>query len=199
MLSSIHPLGERAKHNSFRVTATAFAVGSVLGGAATGAVAGALGAGLGWLTGFPGSAAAGATVAGVALIAAVAEWTGVALPSLHRQVDERWLDTYRNWVYGLGYGVQLGAGVTTYITTAAVYVVIAAAVLVGSVPAAVLIGALFGLVRGLSLLPARRVHSTERLVGLFQTLERSAPAVQRVSTATLAAVGLLAAVAVVLS
>ena len=199
MLSSIHPLGERAKHNSFRVTATAFAVGSVLGGAATGALAGVLGVALAALTGLPGTATAAAIVAAVAVGAAVAEWTGVALPSLHRQVDERWLDTYRNWVYGLGYGLQLGAGVTTYITTAAVYVVLAAAVLVGSLPAAILIGALFGLVRGLSLLPARRVHSNERLVVLFQSLERSAAAVQRISTATLGAAGLLAAAAVVLT
>ena len=43
MLSSIHPLGERGKGNRFGLTAGAFVVGSVLGGASTGAVAALVG------------------------------------------------------------------------------------------------------------------------------------------------------------
>lgn len=198
MLSSIHPLGERAKHNSFPVTVTAFAVGSVAGGAATGFLAGIVGLALGAVTGLPGSPTAAWLVAGIALLAAVFEASGRALPSPHRQVDERWLDTYRNWVYGLGYGAQLGAGVTTYITTAAVYVVVAAALLVGDLAASAAIGALFGLVRGLSLVPARSIRSTAGLIGFFETLERRAPTVQLASTATLAVTAGLAAVALVL-
>ena len=34
-----------------------------------------------------------------------------------------WLGRYRSWVYGLGFGVQLGAGVTTVVVSSAVYVV----------------------------------------------------------------------------
>jgi hypothetical protein len=50
-------------------------------------------------------------------------------PGPRRQVDERWLDRYRGWVYGLGYGAQLGVGVTTVIVSSAVYVVPVAAFL----------------------------------------------------------------------
>lgn len=199
MLSSIHPLGERAKNNSFPLTATAFAWGGVAGGAVTGALAGTAGAALDAVSGLPGSPTAAWAVAVVAVVAAVVEATGRRLPSPHRQVDERWLDTYRNWVYGLGYGVQLGAGVTTTITTAAVHVMVVAAVLVGDPAASVAIGALFGLVRGLSLVPARAIASTDDLVDFFQRLERRGPAVQRASTATLAAAGLVAALVLVSS
>ena len=41
-------------------------------------------------------------------------------PFLHRQVDDDWLSAYRPWVYGVGFGWQIGAGVTTYTMTAAV-------------------------------------------------------------------------------
>jgi hypothetical protein len=36
--------------------------------------------------------------------------SGSGCPSWQRQVDERWLTTYRGWVYGAGFGFQLGAG-----------------------------------------------------------------------------------------
>ena len=46
MLASIHPLGERARHNRFWITATAYIAGSVAGGASAGWIAGAIGAAL---------------------------------------------------------------------------------------------------------------------------------------------------------
>ena len=46
MLASIHPLGERARHNRFWITATAYIAGSVAGGAVAGGIAGAVGAAL---------------------------------------------------------------------------------------------------------------------------------------------------------
>ena len=90
-----------------------------------------------------------------------------------RQVDENWLNEYRGWVYGLGFGFQLGAGVLTYITTAAVYVAFAAALLVGSPLAAVAVGAVFGLARGLTLLPARTILTTDALVAFHRRLDRA--------------------------
>ena len=39
MLSSIHPLGERAKGNAYWITATAHVVGATAGGLALGAIA----------------------------------------------------------------------------------------------------------------------------------------------------------------
>ena len=35
-------------------------------------------------------------------------------------MNEAWLSKYRAWVYGGGFGWQIGAGVTTYVMTAAV-------------------------------------------------------------------------------
>ena len=35
-------------------------------------------------------------------------------------MNEEWLSKYRPWVYGGGFGWQIGAGVTTYVMTAAV-------------------------------------------------------------------------------
>ena len=46
-------------------------------------------------------------------------------PFFKRQVNEYWLGRYRAWVYGSGFGWQIGAGVTTYIMTAAVFLTVA--------------------------------------------------------------------------
>ncbi len=191
MLSSIHPLGERAKGNSFRLTAGAFAVGSVLGGAATGTAVALVGAALG-PTGLPGSTPAVGVVAAVAAVAAWTEATGRRLPSLHRQVDEDWLQAYRGWVYGAGFGFQLGAGVLTFVTTGALYVALVAAVLVGHPVVALSIPVAFGAVRGASLLAARRIETPDRLVAVHRRLQATAPTVQRLASTTL---GLLAVAA----
>ena len=45
---------------------------------------------------------------------------GFGPPFLRRQVNQDWLVSYRSWVYGGGFGWQIGAGVTTYVMTAAV-------------------------------------------------------------------------------
>ncbi len=184
MLSSIHPLGERAKGNRFGLTATAFAVGATVGGATTGALAGLLGLALGAVV--PEEVAVGIVVA-VALVGAALERSGRPLPSLRRQVDEDWLHEYRGWVYGAGFGFQLGAGVLTYITSAAVPVAVVAALLVDHVLAAVAIMATFGLARGLSIIPARTIDTSDRLVAFHRRLQATAPAVRTLSTSALVA------------
>ena len=110
MLSSITPLGERGRHNRFAVTATAFVVGAMAGGAA-----------LGTLAGFAGSllparpAAVDALL--VALLALAGAWFDTRhVPSIKRQVNEDWLGRYRGWVYGFGFGAQLGFGLVTVVT-----------------------------------------------------------------------------------
>ena len=70
------------------------------------------------------------------MVAAAAD-TGIAgfrLPVHHRQVNERWLDGLRPWVYGAGFGWQIGTGVVTYIKTAAVYLLIVLAALTALAP-----------------------------------------------------------------
>ena len=185
MLSSIHPLGERAKHNRFGLTAALFALGAVAGGAATGAFVGVVGIAVDALV------SAEAAVVATAIVvfgAAVAEWRGIGLPCLHRQVDEDWLTRYRRWVYATGFGFQLGAGVMTYITSAAVYAALGAALFVGHPVGAVSIMATFGLTRGLSLASARSITSPERLRSFHQRLHATAPAAQRVAWISLAVV-----------
>ncbi len=136
-----------------------------------------------------------AQIALAAAAAAVFERTGRSLPSVPRQVDEDWLNEYRGWVYGAGFGFQLGAGVLTYITTAAVYVAVAASVLSGSPLAALGIMTTFGLTRGLTLVPARSIRSPQRLVEFHQRLQRWSPAVRTTSTSVLVASALLAGAA----
>ncbi|HAS12060.1 MAG TPA: hypothetical protein DCS55_16320 [Acidimicrobiaceae bacterium] len=195
MLSSIHPLGERGKGNRFGVTAGAFLVGSLLGGASTGTIAALVSIPVDALVS---TTAATATIALVAVAAAAFERTGRSLPSVPRQVDENWLNEYRGWVYGAGFGFQLGAGVLTYITTAAVYVALAAAVLAGHPLAALGIMVAFGITRGLTLLPARSIASPQRLVEFHQRLHRWSPAVRTTSTSVLAASALFAGAALLI-
>ena len=193
MLSSIHPLGERAKHNRFSVTAVFHLAGSALGGLLLGlAIAGPAAVVGRWV---PDSAAAGAA-AGLCL-AGAAVGTGVVrvrLPSWRRQVNERWLTEYRGWVYGFGFGAQLGCGVATIITTPLVHVTVGLALLSGSAAGSVLIGATFGLVRGATLLLGAGVTSSERLVRFHQEFQRRARPFNRVasSVVALAGIGLVA-------
>ena len=83
----------------------------------------------------PREAAAALALLAVAGIAADLRLGDLRLPTVRRQVDNRWLNRYRGWVYGVGFGFQLGLGVVTVVTTSAVYLAFAAAMLSGS-PAA---------------------------------------------------------------
>lgn len=168
MLSSITPFGERSRGFSWRLTAVAFAAGAVAAGALTGALLGAVGlllpAGTGWRA---------ATAAVLLLLTAALDAPPLHrhLPSFRRQVNEDWLARYRGWVYGVGFGAQLGLGVATIVTSAAIYAAAMLAVLSGRPLAGALIGGVFGAVRALSLLPARRVHDPAGLLTLHRRLQ----------------------------
>ena len=194
MLTSISPLGERARGNRWSVTVMWLGVGSVAGGAAVGAALGALGQ---------------ISVAGVdsnvrlvllaAACAGAAAWdlSGRRLPG-RRQVNEDWLVAYRSWVYGAGFGVQLGAAVATVVNTALVPLFMLAALLAGEVAAGLLMGTAFGAVRGASLVLGRRVRTPDDLRRLHRRLDQHADRVRRmgagvaVALAGAAAAGLLA-------
>jgi hypothetical protein len=177
MLSTITPLAERGRGHRWWATATWYMTGSVAGGASLGAVLALLAAGVHTL-----AATTGATVvvaAGLTLLAAAAEAGVVALPVHHRQVNERWLDAYRPWVYATGFGWQIGTGVATYIKTSAVYALIALAALTGDPLLALSVGLLFGLVRGLAVFTSRGVTTTTALAAFhrrFMELDRPARA-----------------------
>ncbi|HEV3227381.1 MAG TPA: hypothetical protein VGZ52_11120 [Acidimicrobiales bacterium] len=195
MLSSITPLGERGRNNRFAVAASFFIAGSLLGGAATGLVAG----GVGDLVlprerALDGALIVTLALAGAALDARVA---GRRLPTITRQVDERWLQKYRNWVYGFGFGVQLGTGVATIVSSAAVYLMVIAAVLTRSVIAGAAIGFTFGLVRGLSILLASRISTYDELRRFHARLAANSARSNAVNVASQGAIGLVTLVAMV--
>jgi hypothetical protein len=73
-------------------------------------------------------------------------------------------------VYGVAFGAQLGVGVATIVTSAAIYATGAVAFLCGDPAIGAGIGAVFGIVRAMSLLPARRVRDPESLVDLHRGL-----------------------------
>jgi hypothetical protein len=170
MLASITPLGERGRHARWGLTVSAFLLGATTAGTAAGAGLGALGA-LVLPAGVHAHTRAVALAAALALAIALDVRPGV-VPGPRRQVDERWLDHYRGWVYGLGYGWQLGLGVTTVVSSAATYVALLAAFLAGGAPAGALILGCFGAVRGVTPLATAHVRSQRQLLDLHRGLTR---------------------------
>ena len=184
MLSSISPVGERGRGQRWAVTVTAYLVGSVSGGATIGLV-------MGWI----GSLTRGVLPRPTALaLLAIAAAAAVVVDSRrrafgwHRQVDETWLTRYRGWVYGLGFGFQLGLGVVTIVSSASLYVMLAAALLAQSVASGVAIGAVYGLVRALPLLATWRVRTLTALQLALRRLDAAAGVADRVCRAALVAV-----------
>ena len=170
MLASITPLGERGRRSTWVVTVTAFALGAVVAGAAAGAILGLLGAVAG--VGGASTRARVAILAGAVVVAIAIDASGRRVPGPRRQVDERWLNRYRGWVYGLGYGSQLGLAVLTVVSSAATYVALMAALLSASpVQGAIILGC-FGAVRGVTPLAAAHVRSQRELLNLHRGLER---------------------------
>lgn len=196
MLGSITPLGEQGRGNRWWLTAAAYAAASALGGLLVGAAAGAFGTGprLAGLSLPP--AAALLLLAGAALLglAADAGLVGLGLPTLRRQVDERWIGRYRGWVVGVGFGFQLGLGVATIVTASATWAALAAALVSQSIVGGAVIGLTFGLVRAVPLLLAARTSTPDAVRRLHQRLAawgRPADRAVRSSQAGVAAVALI--------
>lgn len=193
MLSSITPLGERGRHNSWATTAGWYVVGSVLGGATIGTVLGGVGEIL-VVTVAPLSATFTTTTIAAALALALLFDTGVLgekVPSIHRQVNEDWLDVYRNWVYGGGFGWQLGLGVVTIVPTAGTYVTWLMAILTGSLWMGAVVGGTFGLARALPILAVARAHDPRRLREFHRRMAEVGPTAHRavIAVTSLALVG----------
>src|SRR3954447_5267362 len=166
MLASITPLGQRGRGASWPRTVTTYVVASVVGGAVMGAVLGALGS---LLPGI-GSTAAVALVAALAGVAAVSDFRGRP-PSLHRQVDEGWLTSYRDWVCGVGFGFQLGLGAVTIATSASLYLTWALELLTADPLAGAVVGLTFGVARAVPLLSARHVTDPAALRAMHRRLD----------------------------
>ena len=177
MLATVTPLAERARGHRYRSTAAWFVVGGTVGGATLGLVMAALA--LGVRAAAPSTVILVAVACTAALVAAAsdARLGGFHLPFHSRQVNERWLDQFRPWVYGAGFGWQIGAGLVTYIKTAALYLMIVLAALTASPATALAIGALFGLVRGLAVLLGRGITSTAALAAFHRRFTAAGPVV----------------------
>lgn len=189
MLSSIHPLGERARQNRWGLTVGSFTIGAMASGALTGSLAGLVGS----LTLDEMSADTALWItAGVAISAAILDLSGVTAPGPKRQVNETWIGAFRGWVYGGAFGLELGVGTLTYVVTWGVYAMYAAAVLTASPLAGALIGALFGLGRASTLLVAGYVDRPSRLTSFNRALSKAGPSVRRGSSVALAGLGVAA-------
>jgi len=184
MLATITPLAESARGHRYRSTARWFVAGAVAGGLTLGLVLGVVALGVGAAGLGTGTLAVLACLASVVAAASDARVGGFALPVHHRQVNERWLDQFRPWVYGAGFGWQIGTGFVTYIKTAGVYLVALLAVLTGSWRAAVLLGTLFGLVRGLAVYLGRTITTPAQLADFHRRFVRLGVVVLAVVIAT---------------
>ena len=183
MLSTITPLSEGAKGHSYRATAAWFVFGAVAGGATLGGAMALLALGVHGLHLSP--TVIGATAFGAALLAAASD-AGISwmrLPVHRRQVNERWLDQYRPWVYGSGFGWQIGTGLSTYITTAAVYLMVVLGALTTVPLAALAVGTGFGLVRGLAVLMTRHLTDPAGLRSFHRRFTDAGPLAGRAAIA----------------
>ncbi|HEV7195298.1 MAG TPA: hypothetical protein VGN19_05105, partial [Pedococcus sp.] len=175
---------------------TAYLVGSLAGGFALGGLAGLVGQVV------PTAARTSHWSLGVLALLCFAglvlDLRGAqSVPSWRRQVDERWLTAYRGWVYGLGFGVQLGFGLVTIITSTSTYAVVLLAALSGQVGAGLAIGGTFGLVRALPSLLMARVQDRRRLHDAFDMIERWAVSGRVVARLALGVAGVVLGAAAV--
>ncbi|MGA2303559.1 MAG: hypothetical protein ABSH29_05085 [Acidimicrobiales bacterium] len=191
MLASITPLSERGRGHRYRATAAWFVVGGTLGGATLGVAVAALALGFHALSLTPREVSTIALGAGIVTVASDIDVGGFHLPVHHRQVNERWLDQFRPWVYGAGFGWQIGTGLATYIVTAAVYLMVLLSALIGNGWLAIGLGALFGLVRGLSVGLGRHITSTDALRSFHRSFSELGPKVRRAMIAVETAVVVL--------
>ena len=185
MLTSISPLGERARGNRWWLTVAWLTAGAILSAAAVGVVLGALGQAL------AGALNHGARLGVLAAAGAVAgawDWSGRRLPG-RRQVNEDWLVAYRSWFYGAGFGVQLGAAVVTVVNTALVPLFMLAAFMAADTTAGLLIGAAFGAARSATMALSGRVRTPSDLNELHRRLDVHADRARLFGAAIAAALG----------
>ncbi len=176
MLSTITPVTEQARGRRYWATVPWYVLGAIAGGASLGLLAALLAVPVRALD--LSTSAALAIVAVLAIVSILSDLRvgGFQLPRHGRQVDRLWLDHYRSWVYGTGFGWQIGVGLATYIVTSAVYLTVAIAALTGSPVAALAIGVAFGTVRGLAIFLGVGATTLEALRSLHRRIQRLEPA-----------------------
>jgi hypothetical protein len=179
MLSTITPLAEQGRGYRYRSTALWFVAGALTGGAILG-LGTAMLAGLVDLVDLSprGALAVGGALA-VAAAAIDLGLLGPHIPHHRRQVNELWLGRYRSWVYGAGFGLQIGTGLATYIMTAAVYLTIGLAALTGSPWAAFGVAIIFAGVRAAAIFLSAGLTTPQRLTAFHRRFDALAEPVRR--------------------
>ena len=91
-------------------------------------------------------------MAALAVVAAFAQWRGTVRPLAERrkQVPRRWLLWRSRTATGAAFGFMIGSGALTYLEHATAYVLVALIALAPSVELGVVIGAVYGLSRGMT-------------------------------------------------
>lgn len=169
MLTSISPLGERARGNTWWLTLGWLTLGAVSGGAILGGLLGTFGQ---LLPVAPGDwQLVAPAVSGIA--AAGWDLAGRRFP-VRRQVNEDWLSAFRRWVYGFGYGIQLGIAPMTVVSTGLVPLLMLTMFIGVDPRAGLVMGVLFGGTRALSLAVNRRVRTADDLRRLHRRMDQLA-------------------------
>ena len=197
MLASITPLGERGRRSRWGITVSAFLLGATLAGAAEGAVLGLLG--LAVLGDGIGAHARLLVLTGRAGDSRrCSSWRCRRSPApTVRSTSAGWTSS-AGWVYGFGFGAQLGLGITTVVTSAATYVAMLVAFLAADPGWGALVLGVFGAIRGVTPLLAARVQGPEQLRAFHVRFERARAAIAPASLVCLVgmtAVAILGSVA----
>ncbi|MGA7282314.1 MAG: hypothetical protein WBZ40_11110 [Acidimicrobiia bacterium] len=191
MLSSIHPLGERARHNNWLLTVSAFTIGSAVIGALIGSVLGFIGS---LAFGSVGTNALLELTAVAVLVTGVLDVARISPIGPQRQVNESWIGHYRGWVYGIAFGAELGAGVATFVVTWLVFAVFTAELLTAAPWQGAIIGAVFGFGRSLALWAAGWIDRPSRLTQFHEAMAGLGLPLHRVAAFGMALFGVAAAI-----
>lgn len=193
MLSTITPLSERARGYRYGATAVWFVGGAAVGGASLGVLCSLLAGGYRVLGAHATATAVAALLVSMAGSAADSGLWGPLLPIHRRQVNDQWLSSYRRWVYAIGFGWQIGSGLSTYIMTFAVFTMMFLSVLAGDPIVALLVCTSFGLLRGLAVLITAKASTPLRLRQLHRWMDRASEPVRWATIAVQAGAGIAAA------
>ncbi len=194
MLASINPLGERGRQQRYHVTVTAYVIASTVAGVVLGGALGGLGRVIVPAPPLALVAVAVTAAGGLLLDSGVG---GLRVPGPRRQVNENWLTTYRGWVYGTGFGAQLGFAFSTIVVASVTWAAFVCAFCAGSMEGGALIGGTFGLLRALPVLMVASAHEPSTLRAAIRRLDAARPRVASLTTATQAMVSVALAVALV--
>lgn len=159
LVTTVHPLAERARGRSWAPTAVWFVIATI----ATATIGGSMLAALGSVLPIPTNVTVTATAL-VLLTAGLLDLVVGAPPTTTRQLNENWLTTYRGWVIGLGYGSQLGSGFATVVPSWTGYAIAPVLLLAGEPVAGAILGTAFGLGRVLAVAPSTKIRDRSALV-----------------------------------